>query len=178
MDTLIVNLMAGPGVGKSTLMAQLFARLKVLGIEVEMAPEYVKEKVWEESWKVMDDSIYVFGKQLHRINRLVGKVQVIICDSSLLNPAVYDKTENQKFADFVVDQFKTFNNMNLYLRRSTSYNVKGREQTEEEAIQVDKKFKDFLDRWKIDYAEVEKDEAEFIIIAKILGWIKEHSTQL
>jgi len=62
MNTIVINLMAGPGVGKSTLMAQLFARLKILGYEVEMVPEYVKEKVWDESWKVMEDAIYVFGK--------------------------------------------------------------------------------------------------------------------
>ena len=40
-------------------MAQLYADLKILGIEAEMAPEYVKEKVWDESFKVMDDQIYV-----------------------------------------------------------------------------------------------------------------------
>ena len=172
MNTIVINLMAGPGVGKSTLMAQLFARLKILGYEVEMVPEYVKEKVWDESWKVMEDAIYVFGKQLHRVNRLYGKVEVIICDSSLLNPAVYDKTENPKFADFVVDTFGKFRNMNFFLRRSTSYNVRGREQTEEEAIEVDKKFKTFLDKWEISYTEVEKDEAEFVIIAKILEILK------
>lgn len=172
MKTYIVNLMAGPGVGKSTLMAQLFARLKILGYEVEMAPEYVKEKVWEESWKVMDDNIYIFGKQLHRINRLVGKVQVIICDSSLLNPAIYDKTKNEKFAEFVIDQFEKFNNINFYINRSTSYNVKGREQTEEEAKQVDKQFLDFLEKHEVYYTTVEKDEAEFIIISKLLEILK------
>jgi len=62
--------------------------------------------------------------------------------------------------------------MNFFLRRSTSYNVRGREQTEEEAIEVDKKFKNFLDKWEVPYTEVEKDEAEFVIIAKILEVLK------
>jgi hypothetical protein len=83
-----------------------------------------------------------------------------------------DKTENPKFADFVVDTFGKFRNMNFFLRRSTSYNVRGREQTEEEAIEVDKKFKTFLDKWGVSYTEVEKDEAEFVIIAKILEILK------
>lgn len=51
MKTLVVNLFGGPGTGKSTLSANIFARLKMDGVDVEMAPEYVKEVVWEESYK-------------------------------------------------------------------------------------------------------------------------------
>lgn len=67
MKTIIINLFGGPGTGKSTLMAQLYAKLKILGYETEMAPEFAKEKVWEESYKTLEDQIYVFAKQLHKI---------------------------------------------------------------------------------------------------------------
>lgn len=47
-NTLIVNLVAGPGTGKSTTMAGVFYKLKSLGIDCEMVTEFAKELVWEK----------------------------------------------------------------------------------------------------------------------------------
>ena len=57
MDTLVINLCGGPGTGKSTLSANLFAKLKMAGVDVELAPEYVKDLVWEESFKKIENQI-------------------------------------------------------------------------------------------------------------------------
>ena len=65
---IVVNLFAGPGSGKSTTCAGVFSKLKLAGVNCEMALEYAKDKVWENSLDVLDDQIYVFGKQLHRLN--------------------------------------------------------------------------------------------------------------
>ena len=163
---IVVNLIGGSGCGKSTLMAQVFAELKKLFIEVEMAPEWIKTKVWEGSYGVMDDQIYVFGKQLHSINRLDGKVDVVICDSPLINSLVYDQTKNEKFAALVLDQFE----------RSTSYVVKGRVQTEDEAKKIDQQFLEVLQENKIPYEEVDKDEAIFIIVGRVLSELKKRTS--
>ncbi len=48
-ETLVINMFAGPGAGKSTLAAGTFFRLKCLGVNAEIAPEYAKDLVWEES---------------------------------------------------------------------------------------------------------------------------------
>lgn len=169
---IVVNLFGGAGCGKSTLMAQVFAELKKLGLETEMAPEWVKEKVWDESFKVMADQIYVFGKQLHRIKRLENKVDVVICDSPLLFSIVYDQSHNQKFADLVIDQFESFNNMNFLIKRSTTYIPKGRIETEEDAKKKDAEILELLNKNKVEYEEIDKDEAIFVIVNRVLDWFK------
>ena len=42
-DTLIINLIGGPGSGKSTTAAGLFYKLKQMGIDCEMALEFAKD---------------------------------------------------------------------------------------------------------------------------------------
>ena len=107
---IVVNLFAGPGVGKSTTAARVFAELKLKGVNCEMALEFAKDKVWEESFKTMDDQIYIFGKQFHKIWRLKDKVDVIICDSPLPISIVYDKENSESFHKLIMEQFNKFIN--------------------------------------------------------------------
>lgn len=44
MPTLVVNLFGGPGSGKSTGAAYVFARLKMLGYNAELVTEFAKDK--------------------------------------------------------------------------------------------------------------------------------------
>lgn len=47
---LVVNLIGGPGCGKSTTTAGLFYELKKKGYNCEMSLEFAKDKVYEESF--------------------------------------------------------------------------------------------------------------------------------
>ena len=165
---IVINLFAGPGSGKSTTCAGIFAKLKLAGINCEMALEYAKDKVWESSYEVLDDQIYVFGKQLHRIFRLKDKVEVVITDSPLLLSILYDKTENPYLRDLVLDQFEKFDNRNYFIHRDTDYNPKGRLQTESEAKEIDKVLINLLNRFEVDYKMVDKEEAAEIIFNEIM----------
>ena len=154
---IVINLFAGPGVGKSTTAARVFAELKLHGINCEMALEFAKDKVWEESFRTMDDQIYIFGKQFHRIWRLKDKVDVIICDSPLPNSIVYDKDNSKAFHELIMEQFNKFQNLNFYLKRSAAYQAEGRLQSEEEAKKVDEIVRNVLIDYKIPFVTLDID---------------------
>lgn len=154
MKTLVVNFFGGPGTGKSTLSANIFAKLKMDGVDVEIAPEYVKEVVWEESYKKMSNQIYIFGKQHNRIFRLMSKVEVIITDSPLLNSIVYYQGNNPYFKDLILHEYNNMNNISFYLDRNFDYVQNGRVQSLDEAKLIDLTYKNLLDDNNIEYSTI------------------------
>lgn len=169
---IVVNLFAGPGVGKSTTAARIFAELKMHGVNCEMALEFAKDKVWEESFKTIDDQIYIFGKQFHKIWRLKDKVDVIICDSPLPISIVYDKENSEALHTLIMEQFNKFDNYNVLLTRSGEYQKEGRVQTEEEAKGVDEIVKKVLKDYNIVHTVMPIDGAAMKITERILEELK------
>lgn len=167
----VINLFAGPGTGKSTTAAQIFSALKWQGYSCELVMEFAKEKVWEESYKVLDDQLYIFGKQNHKMRRLVGKVDIIITDSPILLSLVYDQTKNKNFRKLVQDVHNEFNNFNVYFKRTKQYVSAGRMQDEEGARALDVKIRKMLDKTKTEYGVFKASEAEVkeSLIPTIIG---------
>lgn len=169
---IVVNLYAGPGSGKSTTCAGVFSKLKLAGVNCEMALEYAKDKVWESSFKVLDNQIYVFGKQLHRLWRLKDQVDVIITDSPLLLSILYDSSKNENFKNLILDQYNSFNNLNYFIQRNDEYNPKGRMQTLKEAKELDTELSDILHNLHITHTVVCKDGAIDYIVKDVLNILK------
>lgn len=145
--TLVVNFFAGPGVGKSTTAAELFAIMKRANRNVELAHEYAKDLTWEERYGTLKVAPYVFGKQYYRVQRLMDKVDVIITDSPILLQNIYRGIGwSETFDKYVVQQFKQWDTANIFLERDPDrwYNKAGRNQTEEESIAIDRQIEDML----------------------------------
>lgn len=142
--SLIVNLFGGPGSGKSTIASDVFSKLKWMGISCELVGEYAKDKVWENAHEILNDQIYVFGKQFHRIFRLNEKVDIIITDSPILLSIIYDKQKRKTFQQLVIEEYNKFNNINFFIKRVKPYSSIGRLQTEEEAKNKDNEIKNLL----------------------------------
>jgi hypothetical protein len=131
--TLVVNLFAGPGAGKSTTRAGVFHHLKLDGYNVEEAPEFAKELTWENRQMALSCQPYVFANQLYTLYRLQGQVDAIITDSPLLLGLVYARGEPESLGDLVWDKWREFDNINFFIERDKPYNPIGRNQTEDEA---------------------------------------------
>lgn len=166
-ETIVINLIGGPGSGKSTCASGIFYELKKLGINCELSLEFVKDKVWEESYKVLDDQLYVFGKQYHKLFRLKDKVDVIITDSPLLISIHYNKISSQHFNNLVVEQYHTFNNLMYFINRSETYQTEGRLQTKEESEMIDRDIKTILETYGIDYTEISCEDAVKHIVNEV-----------
>ena len=162
--TLVVNLIGGPGSGKSTTASGVFYALKRVGVNCEMALEFAKDKVWEESYKILDDQFYIFGKQYHKLFRLNGKVDVIITDSPLIISILYNKTPSKYFNDFVLEQYNTFYNLTFLLNRPKNYQAEGRIQTKEESEVLDTVIKDILNKNNVCFHEVSCERAVDMIV--------------
>jgi nicotinamide riboside kinase len=138
MKTLTVSFFGGPGSGKSIFGSDIFAKLKWKGYLTELAGEYIKTKIWEGSYNMLDYQIYIFGKQYHITHRLLGKVNVIVTDSPYLLSVVYDKTQNKQFKDLVISEYSKLWTYNVFLERNIQiYEKDGRMQDLQGAIDID-----------------------------------------
>lgn len=163
--TIIINLFGGPGSGKSTTAAGVFYNLKKRGVDVEMSLEFAKDKVWEESFKAMENQYYIFGKQFHRLWRLVGKVDYIITDSPILNLPVYDAEGSEKFKEFIKELNSKFINFNFFILRNPKvYIESGRIQGKEESEEIDNQILHWLEECGEEYTPLPQfDAVEWIV---------------
>lgn len=147
MDTLVVNLYGGPGTGKSTTAAMVFSQLKQAGVNAELVTEFAKDIVWEER-KVIQCQPYIFGKQLWRIERLRGKVDVVVTDSPILMSLIYARGLGDAWARVVIDQHNQSNPVDIFLIRDNvahPFKPEGRYQANvEEAEVLDKQIREML----------------------------------
>lgn len=154
MQTHIINLYGGPGCGKSTVAAGLFYELKCAGFECELTGEYAKDRTWDGNPEVLNNQPFIFGQQLHRIWRLNNKVEIIICDSPILLSIIYSKENSELFEEFIVEQYSKYNNINFIIDRTVKYDPIGRNQTEDEAIQLDNKLFNIMKKYNITYTKI------------------------
>lgn len=153
----IINLWGGPGCGKSTTAAGLFYLMKVDEYKVELIREYIKDAVYEKR-DIFKDQIYIFGKQNRRQHILHHQVDWAITDSPILLSALYaPKNYYPAFTKLCLQTFASYDNINIVLNRVKPYINLGRNQTEEEAREIDKRVKIFMYENQIPYFEVDGD---------------------
>ncbi len=153
--TLVVNLFGGPGTGKSTSAAAAFARLKLDGVNAELATEYAKDIVWEGRHYLLSDQIYIFAKQNRKLERLYGKVDVVVSDCPLLLSYYYSR--NPHILGLVREMLVKADQLDVLLERKKPYLAKGRYQTESEARRIDRELARMLEELSIPYHRLPAD---------------------
>lgn len=152
--TLVVNLFGGPGTGKSTNAALTFGKLKSQGVSAELVTEYAKDLVWEERYHALGFQPYIIAKQMWRIHKLLGKVDVIITDSPILLGLVYGaEGYGEGWKSHILEFFNSLDNLNVMLIRNDEahpYVANGRTQTDVgEAQLIDTQIESLLENHSI-----------------------------
>ncbi len=181
--TIVINLMGGPGAGKSTMASLLFAKMKMLGISCEYVTEYAKDMVWENRYNILNDQLYILSKQYRKLKRINGEVDVIITDSPIINNIYYnakirdnrDKISDKIINELVFELCEKFDNYYYLIERNHSYENKGRYQTEEESNLVSQEIKLMLDKLNIKYSTYKSGESSTeIILEEIKGLLNDN----
>lgn len=119
--------------------------MKESGVNVELVTEYAKDLVWAENIEALSNQLHVFAEQYHRMRRLEGKVDYIITDSPLLLSNIYmTESSFEHLEPLVWEAWNSFENINILVKRGGPYVNHGRIHTEEEALGIDEKIKQYL----------------------------------
>ncbi|HUS50731.1 MAG TPA: AAA family ATPase [Candidatus Paceibacterota bacterium] len=152
-EAIVINLIGGPGCGKSIMAAKLFEKLKLKYISCDISMEYIKRKLREKALKVIESQIYIFGKQQFQLFTMKDEVEVIITDSPIILSAIYDKTNCPHLKALILKEFSVYKNLTYFIDRDeeVEYEQEGRYQDLKGAKEVDKKVKKFMNDHKIKY---------------------------
>ena len=153
MKTLVVNLLGAAGSGKSVLAAKVFAELKIRGFNCEYVQEFAKDVVYEENFKRLHNQGSLLQNQYDRLDKLRGKVDIIVTDSPLPLSIFYNenfnKTDTFKIPDDIFNEivkfyYSTFDNLNFFIKRNHQYKKEGRYQDESEVLMQEKQIYSML----------------------------------
>jgi hypothetical protein len=137
----VINMVGGPGTGKSSTAAGLFFLMKCSGIRCELVTEFAKELTYDDNWTDLKRQIYVLAEQERRQRRLRDKVDFIITDSPLLLSIAYvtNPIELDAVKHSAQSLWENYDNINFALTRAKPYHRFGRSQSEQEARALDHK---------------------------------------
>lgn len=146
-----INLLGGPGLGKSTLAAFIFQQMKKEGYKIELVTEYIKTWTYiprsPRSW----DSFYCQMKQVHQEDVILRSgMPLIITDSPIFLGCFYAWHHGDPGVPMMLDVVKRFDQMypslTILLDRGTIfYDPAGRYETQKQALEADQQLAIFAE---------------------------------
>lgn len=166
--SLRINFYGGPGVGKSTLAARVYAELSRAGVvSTELVQEFCKQWAFKGEKLDIFDQVYTFGAQLWSEHCLFkAGIDVIVTDSPVLLQCVYTAILDEQIAAHLIQIGLTFEqqhkSLNFLVQRSIPYRREGRFEEEPELQELDDRIAAAVDRFGFPYVVVNPDEIETI----------------
>lgn len=141
--TKLIYLYGGPGTGKSTTAAHLFALMKHKDMKVELVTEYAKELAYRGKLEEADQYV-VTREQINRELTPNGKVDYIITDSPVDLGFIYGNMYGHSLRNYVErminEHYDMYNDsiIPIFLKRTKKFQDYGRLQSETESLNLDK----------------------------------------
>lgn len=147
METTVIDIYGGPGIGKSVLAAQVYTELSRQGESVELVREYVKPWAWNGIAVKKWDELYIFAKQLKAEADMYGKVKYLVTDRPLGLSIAYSKLYGsgpsqirmRELVYSVLDEHKEdgISHLPVLMQRRHPYSNEGRFETSNQARLID-----------------------------------------
>lgn len=163
----VINLLGGPGCGKSSVAHFLMGHMKARGYKVEFVHEFAKDCVWENGHHdphnaggVFTEQDYMLANQHRMIRRLVDKdIEYVVTDTSMLLGLIYaPEWYPSTFAPFLMDVYNSYNNVNVLIDRGDiPYVEVGRNETAAQATQKDNESLQMLHKHDIPFYTVRQE---------------------
>lgn len=137
-----VNLYGGPGSGKSTTAAWLFAELKARGFAAELVTEAIKPWAYDGRKPRSFDQAWLCAEQLRREDAFLrAGVRLVVTDSPVLQCAVYGALYDAPGLDAVralaAAAEAAYPSLNFVLTyEGVTYDPFGRYQTADDAVEI------------------------------------------
>jgi len=146
-----INVIGGPGCGKTVMAAGLFTRLKKLGHNVELIDEYVKAWAYQGRQRKKYDQLILFARQLDREYLVLSSVDdiVIVTESPSAMSVPYARMhgfpEWESLLKIAMSFERDFPSYNIFLERNDCpYEEVGRYETIDEAEEMDRAILSFM----------------------------------
>lgn len=172
--TIVINLLGGPGTSKSTVAAELYAKMKRKYMNVEMVREVAKEWAWSGRQIGPFEQIAIIGEQIQKESSLFGKVKYIVTDSPVLLGAVYaDENHGISFMSNTVKNYYNFceekkvKHLNFVLPPFIDYDEEGRFESRDDAMYMHYFIMQYLDENHYTYLKLEHDNISDTILERI-----------
>ena len=159
----VINFYGGAGIGKSTIAADVFSKLKRKGYKTELVGEYAKWLWYQNATDIVEDQLYLFAEQAHRTRTLEKYgVEFTVCDSPLPLNIIYNREPSDAFDALVMQEFNRYENYNYLLRRNDAFiTIDDRKETNlEQAKEKDAQVVAMLEKWKIPYTVISPWETD------------------
>ncbi len=144
-----ISLFGGPGVGKSTLAARIFAALKAGGAHIELVTEFAKLRVYENRPVRGWDYIHTFSQQLRAEQRFLESGASIVTDSPMLLQCFYARRHDcpvtQQLFATATQWENDYPACNILVPPQGEYQSKGRWQDAKEAERIHRGVQAMLD---------------------------------
>lgn len=162
-----INFYGGAAIGKSTLAADIFSKLKRGGQNAELVGEYAKWLWYQNATDIVKDQLYLFAEQVHRLKTLEAYgVEYAVCDSPLPLNIIYNCEPDEVFTTLVLHEHAKFDNVEYLLRRNDEYiSINGRKETDLlRAKEKDDQIRQVLETNNIGYTVISPWETDKVLL--------------
>lgn len=167
MKKLRVNFYGGPGVGKTTLAALIFAELRKTNVSCSLIPEWIKTWAYQGRPITGFDQLFSFSNQLFMEEEAIRSTGIIITDSPLFLQCMYSDKHARIVSQHIWNIAYSFESyypsVNFLVKRSGRYEQHGRYEDEEQAIQMDNYIIQQLEVRQIPIMIVDRSATDLII---------------